>query len=121
MCYLTKWSLPKVAESGAMNGALLKNHAVSEIMKSYQNAGMDPYLYSYRDRDTKETDVIIEVDGKLCPIENKKTVTPDKRLVKTFGLLDKAPLKIGMGAVFCMAEQFGAFDRNILIVPIWII
>ena len=78
-------------------------------------------ICTYRDRDTKETDVIIEGDGKLCPIEIKKTATPDKRLVKTFGLLDKAPLKIGTGAVLCMAERFGAFDRNNLIVPIWII
>ena len=46
---------------------------------------------------------------------------PDKRIVKTFGVLDKAPLKIGVGAVLCMAEQLGAFDKNNLIVPIWMI
>ena len=121
VCYLTKWSSAEVAESGAMNGALLENYAVSEIMKSYQNAGLEPYLYFYRDRDAKEIDVVIEGDGKLCPLEIKKTATPDKRLTRTFGLLDKAPLKIGTGAVLCMAEQFGAFDRNNLIVPIWMI
>ena len=38
VCYLTKWSSPEVAESGAMSGALLENFAVSEIMKGYQNA-----------------------------------------------------------------------------------
>ncbi|MEG0546713.1 MAG: ATP-binding protein, partial [Oscillospiraceae bacterium] len=48
VCYLTKWSSPEVAESGAMNGALLENFTVSEIMKSYQNAGREPYLYFYR-------------------------------------------------------------------------
>ena len=121
VCYLTKWSSPEIAKSGAMKGALLENYAVLEIIKSYQNAGREPYLYFYRGRDTKEIDVIIEGDGKLCPIEIKKTVTPYKRLVKTFGLLDKAPLKIGTGAALCMAEQFGAFDRDNLIVPIWMI
>ena len=121
VCYLTKWSSPEVAESGAMNGALLENFAVSEIMKGYQNAGLEPYLYFYRDRDTKEIDVIIEGDGKLCPLEIKKTATPDKRIIRTFGVIDKAPLEIGTGAVLCMAEQFGAFDRNNLIVPIWMI
>lgn len=40
VCYLTKWSSPEVAESGAMSGALLENFTVSEIMKSYQNAGL---------------------------------------------------------------------------------
>ena len=121
VCYLTKWSSPEIAESGAMSGALLENYAVSEIMKSYQSAGREPYLYYYRDRDAKEIDLIIEGDGKLCPIEIKKTALPDKRIVKTFGVLDKAPLKIGVGAVLCMAEQLGAFDKNNLIVPIWMI
>lgn len=121
VCYLTKWSSPEVAESGAMGGALLENFAVSEIMKSYQNAALEPYLYFYRDRDAKEIDVIIEGDGKLCPLEIKKTATPDKRIIKTFGVIDKAPLEIGTSAILCMAEQFGAFDRDNLIVPIWMI
>lgn len=121
VCYLTKWSSPEVAESGAMSGALLENFAVSEIMKSYQNAGLEPYIYFYRDRDAKEIDVVIEGDGKLCPLEIKKTAAPDKRIIKTFGVLDKASMEIGTGAVLCMAEQFGAFDRENLIVPIWMI
>lgn len=121
VCYLTKWSSPAIAESGAMNGALLENYTVSEIMKSYQSAGLEPYLYYYRDRDAKEIDVIIEGDGKLCPLEIKKTALPDKRIVKTFGVIDKAPLKLGTGAILCMAEQLGAFDKNNLIVPIWMI
>ena len=121
VCYLTKWSSAEIAESGAMNGALLENFAVSEIMKGYQNAGLEPYLYFYRDRDTKEIDVIIEGDGKIYPLEIKKTAMPDKRIIRTFGVIDKAPLEVGTGAVLCMAEQFGAFDRNNLIVPIWMI
>ena len=40
---------------------------------------------------------------------------------RTFGVIDKAPLKVGTGAVLCMAEQFGAFDRDNLIVPVWMI
>lgn len=121
VCYLTKWSSPEVAESGAMNGALLENFTVSEIMKSYQNAGIEPYLYFYRDRDAKEIDVIMEGDGKLCPLEIKKTATPDKRIIKAFAVIDKSPLQVGTGAVLCMSEQFGAFDRDNLIVPIWMI
>lgn len=121
VCYLTKWLSPEIAENGAMNGALLENYTVSEIVKSYQSVGMEPYLYYYRDRDAKEIDVIIEGNGKLCPIEIKKTALPDKRIVKAFGVIDKAPLKIGTGAVLCMAEQLGAFDKNNLIIPIWMI
>ena len=121
VCYLTRWSSPEVAEIGAMSGALLENFTVSEIMKSYQNAGREPYLYFYRDRDAEEIDVILEGDGKLCPLEIKKTATPDKRLTRVFSVMDRSPLQLGTGAVLCMAEQFGAFDRDNLIVPIWMI
>ncbi len=121
VCYLTKWSSPEVAENGAMNGALLENFTVSELMKSYQNAGLEPYLYFYRDRDTKEIDVIMERDGRLFPLEIKKTASPDKRLTRVFRVIDKSPLQRGTGAVLCMAEKFSAFDRDNLIVPIWMI
>jgi len=121
VCYLTKWSSPAIAESGAMSGALLENYTVSEIMKSYQNCGIEPYLYYYRDRDAKEIDVIIEGDGKLCPLEIKKTATPDKRIIKTFGVIDKSPIEVGTSVVLCMAESLSAFDKDNLIVPIWMI
>ena len=104
-----------------MSGALLENYTVSEIMKSYQNAGLEPYLYFYRDRDAKEIDVILEGDGKLCPLEIKKTATPDKRLTRVFHVIDKSPLQLGTGAVLCMADKFSAFDSDNLIVPIWMI
>ena len=121
VCYLTRWSSPEVAECGAMNGALLENFTVSEIMKSYQNAGLEPYLYFYRDRDAKEIDVILEGDGKLCPLEIKKTATPDKRLTRVFGVIDKSPLQLGTSAILCMADKLSAFDSNNLIIPIWMI
>jgi predicted AAA+ superfamily ATPase len=121
VCYLTRWSSPEVAESGAMSGALLENFTVSEIMKSYQNAGLEPYIHYYRDRDAKEIDVILEGDGRLCPLEIKKTAMPDKRLVRSFNVIDKSPLQIGTSAILCMADKLSAFDRDNLIVPIWMI
>ena len=121
VCYLTRWSSAEVAESGAMSGALLENFTVSELMKGYQNAGLSPYLYFYRDRDSKEIDVILEGNGKLYPLEIKKTATPDCRMVRTFDVIEKSPLTRGTGAVLCMAQEFSAFDRDDLIVPIWMI
>ena len=121
VCYLTRWSSPEVAECGAMNGALLENYTVSEIMKSYQNAGLEPYIYFYRDRDAKEIDVLLEHDGKLFPLEIKKTVSPDQRLTRVFSIIDKSPLQVGTGAILCMAEKLSAFDRDNLIVPIGMI
>ena len=121
VCYLTRWSSPEVAERGAMSGALLENFTVSEIIKGYQNSGLEPYLYFYRDRDSREIDLILEGDGKLCPLEIKKTALPDRRLTRVFEVIDKSPLLLGTGAVICLADRFSAFDRNNLIVPVWMI
>ena len=121
VCYLTKWSTPETAMNGAMNGALLENFVVSEIMKSYQNNAIEPFLYYYRDKDTKEIDLLIESDGVLFPIEIKRTATPEKKLTRAFDVIDKSSLLRGTGAVLCMAERLGAFDRDNLIVPVWLI
>lgn len=121
VCYLTKWSDSDTLMSGAMSGALLENFAVSEIVKSYYNSGYEPYLYYYRDKDTKEIDLIIEGDGKLYPLEIKKAANPEIRITRVFGVIDKSPLILGTGAVLCMAEKFSAFNRDNLIVPIWMI
>lgn len=121
VCYLTRWSSPETAMEGAMSGALLENYTVAEIIKTYQNAGQEPFLYYYRDKDAKEIDLILERDGKLFPIEIKKMASPPKKLTKVFDLIDKSPLQRGTGAILCMADQLGAFDQNNLIVPISLI
>lgn len=119
--YLAKWSSPETLESGAMNGAILENYVVSEIIKSYQNDGKEPFIYYYRDKDTKEIDVILESDGQLSPIEIKKTANPNKQLIRVFGVLDKGTLGRGKGAVLCMYEDLLPLDKDNFIVPIWLI
>lgn len=121
VCYLTKWSSAETAMNGAMNGALLENYTVSEIEKSYRNVGKEPYLYYYRDKDAKEIDLIMEGDGRLHPIEIKKTATPEKKMISNFSVIEKAPLQRGTGAILCLSEKLGAFDKENLIVPIGLI
>lgn len=121
VCYLTKWSSAETAMNGAMNGALLENYVVSEVQKSYQNAGKEPYLYYYRDKDAKEIDLLMEGDGRLHPIEIKKTAAPEKKMIRNFSVIEKSPLQRGTGAVLCLSEKLGAFDKDNLIVPISLI
>ncbi len=118
VCYLTKWSSAETVMNGAMNGALLENYVVSEIQKSYQNVGRELYLYYYRDKDAKEIDLLLEGDGFLQPIEIKKTATPEKKMIRNFSVIEKSPLQRGTGAILCLSEKLGAFDKENLIVPI---
>ena len=121
VCYLTKWSSAETLESGAMNGAILENYIVSEIMKTYLNNGKAPFMYYYRDKDAKEIDIILEHDGVINPIEIKKSANPGSELVKVFSLLNNASIPRSKGAVICMKPELSAIDRENYIVPVWVI
>ena len=121
VCYLTKWSSAETLESGAMNGAVLENYVVAEIMKTYLNSGKEPFMYYYRDKDAKEIDIVLEHDGVLNPLEIKKSSNPGTELVKVFDLLDKSSTPRSKGAVLCMKPELSAIDRDNYIIPIWII
>jgi predicted AAA+ superfamily ATPase len=121
VCHLTKWTSAETAMNGAMSGALFENYVVSEIQKSYQNAGLDTSLYYYRDKDAVEIDLLLESDGQIYPIEIKKTATPEKKMIRAFSVIDKSPYIRGIGAIICSAEQLGAFDRDNLIIPVSLI
>ena len=97
---------------------LVENYVISEIIKSYHNSGLEPYIYYYRDKDGKEIDIVMERDGILYPAEIKKTAMPDKRLTRVFNVLDKPPIQRGMGAVICMSDKLSAFDSNNLIISV---
>lgn len=121
VCYLTKWQSSETLLNGAMSGAILENFVVSEIVKSYQNAGKTPYIYYYRDKDNKEIDIVLESDGGLYPLEVKRTSMPDVRLTKVFSLLDKASLERRTGGIICLSDRLSAFDSQNLIIPVGLI
>jgi predicted AAA+ superfamily ATPase len=116
--FLTRWNSTETLMNGAMNGALLENYAIAEIVKGYENAGREASLYFYRNKDSKEIDVLLEGDGLLLPLEIKKTSSPAKGMIASFSALEKSPLRRGPGALICLAEHLSAFDQNNLIVPI---
>ena len=114
--YLTDWETPQTLESGAMSGAIFETFVVNEIIKSYKNAGKEPNIYYYRDKDKKEIDVIIERNGKLYPIEIKKTANPDKSMVKNFAVIPND--RLGEGAVVCLVKDDLPLTENVNILPV---
>jgi len=119
--YLTKWSSSETLMNGAMSGAIFENYVVSEIIKSHHNSGHEPFIYYYRDKDLNEIDIIMESDGKLYPMEIKKTANPGSQLLKAFSIIEKPPLVRSTGAILCTTDRFSAFDSNNFIVPVWLI
>jgi len=121
VAYLTKYSSPEILMNGAINGAILENYVVSEIIKTYTNNGLECYAHYYRDIDSKEVDMVLEGDGELHPIEIKKTASPPTELTGAFKVLDKASIPRGTGAIICTKKELSALDRGTMVVPVWAI
>ncbi|WP_300715110.1 ATP-binding protein [uncultured Acetatifactor sp.] len=137
VCYLTRWLTPETLAYGAMSGPVFETFAVSEILKSFSNEGLDyrHFVSYYRGRDKKKTtedgklqeleseiDLIIEENGVLYPIEIKKNTQAKAITTAAFDVLDQIPGKRrGMGAILCNCPQVGALRENILQIPVWYI
>ena len=121
VAYLTRYSSPEILQNGAINGAILENYVVAEILKSYQNNAQDCLLWYYRDKSSNEIDMVIESDGQLHPLEIKRSVNPGSELVSAFSILDKGSVPRGTGAVLCMRPELSAINAQNYIIPIWMI
>ena len=119
--YLTRYSSSEILMNGAINGAILENYVVSEIIKTYSNSAKDCLLHYYRDKNSNEIDLIMESDGQLHPIEIKKSINPPTQITGAFKLLDKASVPRGTGAIICLREALSAIDSSTYIVPVWMI
>lgn len=131
--YLLKWENPEILEKGAMSGAFFESHVFAEIYKSFLNAGKEPPVFYYRDKDQKEIDLLLYQNGTLTPIEVKKAASPGKAAVKNFKALEpvKHPEKftgmsqlkveIKTGGVVCMARDLLPLDEKNWYVPVWLI
>lgn len=115
--YLTKWKNKDVLESGSMARNFFKNFVIVEIIKSYYNTGeLRPPIYFYRDKDKREIDLIIEQNGKLYPIEIKKSANPSKDMIENFKVLDKVK-EVGEGAIICMYNRIYNLDEKNKVIP----
>ena len=134
VCYLTHWSTPETLRASMMNGNIFETFVVSEILKSFSNAGFD-YRFSvfyYRGKDKKrirqngkteslesEIDLIIYEDGTLYPIEIKMSANPDASMAFAFDVLDLDKTKIrGKGAIICLCDKLSHLKENMLAVPV---
>ena len=115
--YLTKWKNKDVLEVGTMSGNFFENYVIVEIIKSYYNNGeLRPPVYFYRDKEQKEIDLIIEQNGKLYPIEIKKTALPTKDMISSFKSIEKVK-EIGEGAIICMYDKILNLDDKNKVIP----
>ena len=125
-CYLTRWLTADALKNSAVAGNIFETFVVSEILKSYSNAGRD-YRFSvfyYRGKDKRvsaenEIDLIIQENGVLYPVEIKMTGNPKAVMGAANPILDKIPdKKRGMGVILCLIDKKTYLRDNLVALPI---
>ena len=117
--YLCRWPDAATIENGPMDGAFLETYVVSEIVKSYYNAGKPVDLFYYRDVDGREIDLLVVEGNKLYPVEIKKAKEP-AHADRHFKVLDKlkGPLEVQPGIILCMSDELIPYSRSAWYCPI---
>ena len=129
VCYLTRWLTSETLAYGAMSGHIFETFAVSEILKSFANVGLDyrHFVSFYRghgssEEKESEIDLIVEENGILYPIEIKQSANVKATETAAFQILDKVKSsKRGPGAIVCNCPQPGRLRENVLQIPVWYI
>lgn len=117
--YLTRWTSPETMQRGAMAGAFFETYAVSEVVKSFCNKGIEPPLYFYRDKDKIEIDLMIYQDNALYPVEIKKTATPSADDAKNFFITNRLKnIKIKDGIILCNCMKPAVIKNGVMAIPV---
>lgn len=121
VCHLTRWTTPEQLRNGAVAGHVFETFVVSEVLKSYMNAGANLRdVWFYRDAKKREIDLVIQDGHVLHPVEVKTAATVGSDAVKNFGCLDRlSDYEVGFGHVVCQTDEPYLVTRDVQAVPVW--
>lgn len=74
-CALLGLSSPEILFTYYQKGALFENFILNEVVKAFYNRGEHPPIYFWRDSKQHEIDLLLDMDGKLHPVEIKSSAT----------------------------------------------
>jgi hypothetical protein len=103
---------------GPLAGPLFETAIVSELAKLFYHRGLPPPLWYWRSRDGWEVDLLVELRGRLHPVEIKATATPRpahaESLVRWRSL---AGDRAGDGLLITRAQEASALVPGVRVLP----
>ena len=123
VCHLTRWTTAEQLKNGAVAGHVFETYVVSEILKSFMNAGANRHdVWFYRDRKKREIDLVVQEGRILHPIEVKMSATVGADAVKNFKCLEElTDYEVGFGNVVCRTNEPYFVTQNVQAIPVWAI
>ena len=76
LSYLLKYPDSKTLSLGPMNGAMLENFVIAELLKKKRNKNLPVEFYFYRDSNRREIDLVVDHGYRqdICEVKLSKTV-----------------------------------------------
>lgn len=123
VCHLTRWTTPEQLRNGAVAGHVFETFIVSEVLKSYMNAGANLRdVWFYRDSKKREIDLVIQEGRVLHPVEIKTAATVKPDAIKNFKCLEGMEgYEVGFGHVICQTPEPYYVTRDVQASPVWAI
>lgn len=117
-CFLLGLKDPEAVLQGPMAGPLFETAMVAELAKLFFHRGLPPAIWYWRSREGMEVDILVELRGKLHPIEIKTTATPRPAHVESLARWRSlAGDKAGNGLLLARAEEASALVPGVRVLP----
>jgi hypothetical protein len=118
LCYLLKYPDSKTLSAGPLNGAVLENFIIIEVLKNKYNSGSLFELYFYRDSNKNEIDLVLDHGYKqnLCEIKLNKTIQ-----TKHYKQLQNLSNQFSNPDLFLLSAypKIIKLSENVINFPIW--
>lgn len=118
--YLLKWNSAGDLERGDISGQIFKSYVYSEILKSYHNAGRNPEISYYRDKNKRQIDLMIQTDGKLYPVIVSQGTEPSHSMLHTLEYM-RETRAVEAAAVVSLTPEIASIGENTWCIPAWML
>lgn len=116
--FLAGLNNPTVLKKSRFAGRFVETYAINEIIKTFNNSGVNAKFYYYRDTNQHEIDLIIRHDGKLNLIECKSGVMYNASDIKAFDQLKGSAFEICASGIICTTDKSYVLKPGFYAVPI---
>jgi hypothetical protein len=119
LCHLQRITAPDMIAGHPLQGRIIETWVITEIFKICSAWNMVPGFYHYRSAGGAEVDLILELNGRLFPIEVKSKVNPSKKDaggIKSFR--EAFPNEnVADGLLVCATPQPYQISEDVLALP----
>ena len=123
LSYLQRISSSEAIGSHPLKGSLFETYIAMEILKVFHSWPLKPNLYHFRSYSGAEVDLVVELNGRLFPIEIKAKSNPTRKDTKGFASFRACfpHEQIQQGLVICSIEKPQQLSEDAVAIPWWII